>query len=404
LAAAIGYIFENVEVLGVSTKDYSLWGGSAGARMAGNIALNGVSYYGGGSLPKPATAVIAYTGQSSYSSDFPPAFFVQGENDGIANVSVVDRRVENLRNAGVEVEYRRYRNVGHGFGLGVGTEAEGWIDYAIQFWEKHIEETEMNRARQQVIYLWEEGNIPATTVYTENANSAYFDPPGFRPNIVYFPAKQGVKVKGAVLVCPGGAFQFRSDTEGAPVAEQLSALGYQSFVVHYRLRPYTMQEGALDLARAVRHVRSHVEDYGIDVNDIAVMGFSAGGILCGEMLLNFDGFADGRAIDQSYIPDELDKISADVAAVGMIYSFYGRLSVASTDVEKFRASALPPAYFLYGSRDPFVNQFPACVEALKQAGVPVESRVLQGWPHGFGAADGEWIKIFDNWLSAIMTD
>jgi acetyl esterase/lipase len=138
LAAAIGSIFENAETLEVSTKDYSLWGGSAGARMAGNIALNGTARYGGGNLPKPATAVIAYTGQSSYSSDFSPAFFVQSENDGIANVSVVDRRVENLRNAGVEVEYRKYRTAGHGFGLGIGTEAEGWIDYAIRFWKKHI--------------------------------------------------------------------------------------------------------------------------------------------------------------------------------------------------------------------------------------------------------------------------
>jgi hypothetical protein len=37
LAAAISYIFSNAEKLGVSTKDYSLWGGSAGARMVGNI-------------------------------------------------------------------------------------------------------------------------------------------------------------------------------------------------------------------------------------------------------------------------------------------------------------------------------------------------------------------------------
>jgi acetyl esterase/lipase len=140
LAAAIGYIFENASLFGVSTKDYSLWGGSAGARMAGNIALNGVSAYGGGNLPKPATAVIAYTGQGSYSSDFPPAFFVQSENDGIAPVSAVDARVQNLKNAGVEVEYRRYRTAGHGFGLGVGADAEGWIDYAIQFWKKHISE------------------------------------------------------------------------------------------------------------------------------------------------------------------------------------------------------------------------------------------------------------------------
>ena len=51
-------------------------------------------------------------------------------------------------------------------------------------------------------------------------------------------------MKGAVLICPGGAFQFRSDQpEGVAVAQALSARGYQSFVVDYRLRPYTQQEG-----------------------------------------------------------------------------------------------------------------------------------------------------------------
>jgi len=139
LAAAIAYIFRNAETLGVGTRDYSLWGGSAGARMAGNIALNGVSAYGGGNLPKPATAVIAYTGQSTFSSDFSPAFITVAANDGIANVNTVERRVENLKNAGVDVEYRRYQSAGHGFGLGTGTDAEGWVDLAIKFWQKHIE-------------------------------------------------------------------------------------------------------------------------------------------------------------------------------------------------------------------------------------------------------------------------
>ena len=266
----------------------------------------------------------------------------------------------------------------------------------------HVENNTDQNQQQQVIYLWDEGNVPTTTEYTEN-NSGYFDPPDFRPNMVYFPAKQGVEVKGAVLICAGGAFQFRSDKiEGTPVAEHLSELGYQSFVVNYRLRPFTLQEGALDLARAVRHVRSRAENYGIDQNDIAVMGFSAGGIIAGELLLNFDGFVDGNAIDPSYVPDELDKISADASAVGMIYSFYGRLSVASTDVEKFKTSDLPPAYFLYGTRDPFVSQFEACVDALQQANVTVESHALQDWPHGFGAADGNWILDFDKWLTGIF--
>ena len=140
LAAAIAYIFRNAETLEVSTRDYSVWGGSAGARMAGNIALNGVSAYGGGDLPKPATVVMAYTGQSTYSRDFSPAFITVAANDGIANVNTVERRVENLRNAGVEVEYRRYQSAGHGFGLGTGTDAEGWLDLAVHFWQRHMSE------------------------------------------------------------------------------------------------------------------------------------------------------------------------------------------------------------------------------------------------------------------------
>lgn len=140
LARAITYIFENAGALGVSTSDYSVWGGSAGARLAGNIALNGVARYGGGNLPKPATAVIAYTGQSTYSSDFSPSFITVAANDGIANVNTVEKRVENLRNAGVDVEYRRYQTAGHGFGLGTGTDAEGWLDLAVSFWKKYITE------------------------------------------------------------------------------------------------------------------------------------------------------------------------------------------------------------------------------------------------------------------------
>lgn len=138
LAAAITHVFKNAATLGVSTEGYSLWGGSAGARMVGDIALSGIAAYKGDDLPKPSTAVIAYTGQSSFSEDFPPTFITVAANDPIANVSVVDRRVKNLRAAGVAVEYRRYRTAGHGFGLGNGTDAEGWVDHAVQFWEKHL--------------------------------------------------------------------------------------------------------------------------------------------------------------------------------------------------------------------------------------------------------------------------
>jgi acetyl esterase/lipase len=46
----------------------------------------------------------------------------------------MERRIMALRHAGTVVEYHKYKNLGHGFGLGTGTSAEGWIDDAIRFW------------------------------------------------------------------------------------------------------------------------------------------------------------------------------------------------------------------------------------------------------------------------------
>jgi acetyl esterase/lipase len=138
LAAAMSYVFRNAALLGVGTKDYSLWGSSAGARMVAGIASDGAAGFGGDDLPKPSMVVIAYTGHSTFSKNDPPAFVMVSEDDRIVDVSTVDKRVKAMRNAGIEVEYRKYKNAGHGFGLGVGTDAAGWIDDAIRFWEKHI--------------------------------------------------------------------------------------------------------------------------------------------------------------------------------------------------------------------------------------------------------------------------
>lgn len=139
LAAALSYIFRNADALGVSTADYSLWGSSAGARMAASIGSHGVAAFGGGDLPKPSTVVMAYTGHSDRTADEPPTFVVVGERDGIAPPSAMERRVNALRGAGTEVEYHRYQGLGHGFGPGTGTSAEGWIADAIRFWKKFIE-------------------------------------------------------------------------------------------------------------------------------------------------------------------------------------------------------------------------------------------------------------------------
>jgi predicted esterase len=138
LAAALSVIFRNARSLGVTVANYSLWGSSAGARMAASIGTHGTALYGGDVLPKPSAVVMAYTAHSEMSSTEPATFAVAGEQDGIAPPYVMERRISALRRAGTPVEFHRFKNLGHGFGLGAGTSAEGWIENAIRFWERSM--------------------------------------------------------------------------------------------------------------------------------------------------------------------------------------------------------------------------------------------------------------------------
>ena len=138
LAAALTYIFNNAETLGVSTAGYSLWGSSAGARMVAVVASQGVAGFGESGLPGPAAIVMAYTGHSGFSKNDPPTFITVSMDDRIVNVLTVESRVQGLREAGIDVEYLKFRKAGHGFGLGIGSDAEGWIYEAIRFWQKNL--------------------------------------------------------------------------------------------------------------------------------------------------------------------------------------------------------------------------------------------------------------------------
>jgi acetyl esterase/lipase len=139
LAAAISYVFRNASSLGVATAGYSLWGSSAGARMVAAIGSHGPGRFGGSDLPKPAAVVTLYTGHSEVAPTEPPTFVAVGDADRIAPPAIMEQRAAALRRAGTQVEYHKYPGVGHGFGLGVGTNAEGWVVDAVRFWAEHIQ-------------------------------------------------------------------------------------------------------------------------------------------------------------------------------------------------------------------------------------------------------------------------
>lgn len=138
LARAISFIFEHAEELEVDTNCYSLWGGSAGGRMAAWLGSYGPAEFGGDQLPRPGAIIMQYTGHSSYTENDPPTYACVGENDGIANWHTMESRLQRLDELGIPTEFHHYPGLRHGFGLGTGTVAEGWINDAVNFWKERM--------------------------------------------------------------------------------------------------------------------------------------------------------------------------------------------------------------------------------------------------------------------------
>ncbi len=138
LARAIAFIHEHADELEVDVNGYSLWGGSAGARMSAWLGTYGTESFGEKAYPHPAAVIVNYTGLSEVTGYEPPTYSAVGTNDGIANWRIMERRINAIKANGTDAEIEVFEGLPHGFGLGTGTVAEGWFDNAVGFWERQL--------------------------------------------------------------------------------------------------------------------------------------------------------------------------------------------------------------------------------------------------------------------------
>lgn len=108
--------------------------------MAAWLGTYGPAAFDGDDLPRPGTVVMQYTGLDEYSEEDPPTYACVGDRDGIAPWQIMKARLDAMRAVGIPTEFHRYPGLGHGFGLGTGTSAEGWLDDAVAFWEQQMNE------------------------------------------------------------------------------------------------------------------------------------------------------------------------------------------------------------------------------------------------------------------------
>lgn len=123
-----------------------------------------------------------------------------------------------------------------------------------------------------------------------------------------------------VIVVPGGGYcnvtSDGAEYEGRSVALELNEHNISAVVLHYRINPYCHPLPLLDLQRAVRFLRKNADELNIDPDNIALIGFSAGGY----EIAGFLNLVKGKELfPTDYIPDVTDRVDDAVFAAGLVY-------------------------------------------------------------------------------------
>ncbi len=218
----------------------------------------------------------------------------------------------------------------------------------------------------------------------------------------------------AIVVFPGGGYTYLSGWEGFPIAEHFRDLGLAAFVLRYRLAPTYSQEDSLhDAQRAIRLLRAHAADLGIDPARIAAIGFSAGGHLAANLATHGDD-GDPQAADP------VDRQSSRIQTGLLIYpGILAKKPVRDTeddrDIAKFMQmpglqhsvdAKTAPCFMIVGYQDrkALREHDLAFAAALEKANVRFELHILGMGDHGFSMRVRDprlqiWQQLAANWLT-----
>ncbi|HYX05691.1 MAG TPA: alpha/beta hydrolase, partial [Bacteroidales bacterium] len=236
--------------------------------------------------------------------------------------------------------------------------------------------TNLIKAQNLVLPLWPDGvpgsisnsNVKEDTLYRSGALPRIQHVTD--PNIsVYFPDKK-VATGAAVVICPGGGYSILAfDHEGQTIAKWLNTIGITGIVLKYRLPDDAIMKdkavGPLqDVQRAIRMVRKHAGEWGIDTNKVGVMGFSAGGHLAGsastlynDRVYNADESISARP-DFSLLIYGVLSMQKDITHMGSRVNLLGddptQQMVDKFSAEKQVTDDTPPAFIVHSEDDPAV--------------------------------------------------
>lgn len=237
----------------------------------------------------------------------------------------------------------------------------------------------------------------------------------------------------ALIICPGGGYEFLSEREADPVAAAFMRHGFNAFILNYSIREHSAHPApTVDAARAVRWVRRNAEELGIDPRQVTLMGFSAGGHVTAMLGTHFDDADVLEAERREYASlavrglesnEGLLEHSSRPDAIVPCYAVFNndwteRPGIPGETMRQDTIGAVtdrtPPAFVWTTGEDETVpaTQSLRFVNALSAAGVPFEYHHFTRGPHGLSTADRlsnmdraelpenahAWVDLCANWL------
>ena len=156
------------------------------------------------------------------------------------------------------------------------------------------------------------------------------------------PKMPNAAIRPAMLVVPGGGYQYCSDREGEPVALAYMAQGFNAFVLRYTADATTPIDKALqDGAAAMDYLRANAAELEIDPQQIAAVGFSAGGHLVASL---------GTLLPKAQRPNAL--VLGYAATLGAMWTVVGR---QEPDLHALVDDDTPPTFLFATQGDALVR-------------------------------------------------
>lgn len=240
-----------------------------------------------------------------------------------------------------------------------------------------------------------------------------------------------IKKRPALIILPGGCYLYKSYREGDPVAARFAGKGYQTFVFEYptywkkkyispdekiEINPDAKYpEQVIDLYKLIKMIRENADEWGIDPNQVYVMGFSAGGHVAASGAIHFENeeLLQAAGIDDPAVarPDaavlcypmldaELIRERTavpkgfELQAAYLIPAVFGEEHPDESRYEEMRLKNfvhkdMPPVFLFHTMEDMVTSPLETMAFAteLKKNNVPVELHVFENGVHGMSLCD-----------------